>query len=125
MEINIDTYIEIPRVASMHMCITTHIGSSIAAYSASLVLLYPLLYSEHIKHIQVLGFLPLYSYRSMILKKQRKLTLNYLHMKGSSPSVEHELLSIKREQDTCKSLRIFKTKLKKYKPPLDIYKRIL
>jgi hypothetical protein len=71
VEINIDTYIEIPRVASMHMCITTHIGSSIAAYSASLILLYPLLYSEHIKHIQVLGFLPLYSYRSMILKKQK------------------------------------------------------
>jgi hypothetical protein len=39
------------------------------AASASLRLLYSLLYSEHIKHIQVLDFLPLYSYKTMIVKK--------------------------------------------------------
>jgi hypothetical protein len=60
---------DIPCVTSMHMCIMTHIGSSLPdlfttschlpkAASASLRLLYSLLYGEHINHIQVLGFLP-------------------------------------------------------------------
>jgi hypothetical protein len=51
------------------MCITTRIDSSLAdlfilsshlliVALASLRLLYSLLYSEHINHIQVLGFLP-------------------------------------------------------------------
>jgi hypothetical protein len=51
----------------MHLCIATHIGSYLLdlfaigplriVASASLRLLYLLLYSEHINHIQVLGFL--------------------------------------------------------------------
>jgi hypothetical protein len=60
----------------MHICITTHIGSSLPdlftssshlpiAASAILRLLYLLLYSEHMNHIQVLGFLLLpYSSRA-------------------------------------------------------------
>jgi hypothetical protein len=53
----------------MHMCIATHIGSSLSdssllpgllpiVASASLRLLYLLLYSEYINHIHGLGFLP-------------------------------------------------------------------
>jgi hypothetical protein len=67
--------IQIPSTASMHVCITTHIGSSHSGrdepllpsplpivVSVNLRLFYSLLYSEHINHVQVLGFLPfLYS----------------------------------------------------------------
>jgi hypothetical protein len=66
---NKNNYREIPSVVARHMCITTHISSplpdlfttpsplSIVA-SANLRLLHLLLYSDHINHIQVLGFLP-------------------------------------------------------------------
>jgi hypothetical protein len=54
--------IAIQEIVTMHVCITTHIGSSLPVLpivaSASLRSLYSLLYSEHINYIQVFGFLP-------------------------------------------------------------------
>jgi hypothetical protein len=59
----------IPNVASLHMCFTTHVGSTLqdlftTSWSscivdfASLRLLYSLLYGKHFNNIQVLSFLP-------------------------------------------------------------------
>jgi hypothetical protein len=64
-----DSCIESPSIASMHMCmepIFVHLyktssllpGPLPIVALANLKLLYSLLYSEHINHIQVLGFLP-------------------------------------------------------------------
>jgi hypothetical protein len=65
-----DSYTEIPVFASRQLCIATTLfrfcqtssllpGPLSIVASANLRLLYLLLYSEHINHIQVLGFLPL------------------------------------------------------------------